>query len=221
MIKQYGGVPMAHCTIANQEFIDVDAFIKDLIKNKINKILCLRGDTEGNFTKHASDLMEYIKKNYSKYFEMFGAYYPEKHNENKNQNISVEIKNNFGNKTAAGCQKFISQCFFDNNIFLSVVKKIKAKYPNVELYAGIFPLLKYKNLTNIQTMCNCDIPNNITKYFEEHKHDEASLYNFGIKNTIKQIKSLIAHNFKNIHIFTMANENAIIQIMKGVSKCSK
>jgi methylenetetrahydrofolate reductase (NADPH) len=67
LIKQCGGVPLAHCTVANQEFADVENFIKDVKDNGISKILCLRGDLNGDDTNvmHASDLMQYVKDKYA------------------------------------------------------------------------------------------------------------------------------------------------------------
>jgi methylenetetrahydrofolate reductase (NADPH) len=76
LIKKYGGVPLAHCTLANQDFKDVQIFIQELYKNKIKKILCLRGDIDTNAKQklHANDLMQFIQKTYKKNsFEIYGA----------------------------------------------------------------------------------------------------------------------------------------------------
>jgi 5,10-methylenetetrahydrofolate reductase len=158
--------------------------------------------------------MKFIGNKYGNEFEIFGAWYPEKHQENKQLSMEVEIEKNFKNKTKNGCKKFISQCFFDNQEFLSVTKKINNSYQGIDLYAGIFPLLKTKQLENIQKLSGCSIPNSVTEFFKTNSEQPEAIYEFGIKNTIKQVQDLLKHDFTNIHIFTMNDEQSIVEIMK-------
>jgi 5,10-methylenetetrahydrofolate reductase len=74
LIKELGGIPLAHCTFANQEFGEVEKYIDSLSANEIKKILVLRGDLPNGKEKFkfASEFMEYIKNNRTD-FEIFGA----------------------------------------------------------------------------------------------------------------------------------------------------
>jgi methylenetetrahydrofolate reductase (NADPH) len=130
--------------------------------------------------------------------------------------MKVEIARNFSNKTQVGCKKFISQCFFDNEKFLEVADTIKKDYNDVELFAGIFPMLKFVQLDRLQNLSGCEIPEDTVKYFNAHKDDADAIYEFGIKQTAHQIIDLLKHGFNNIHFFTMADEKSTVEIMNEV-----
>ena len=117
----------------------IDASPKQLIKiidalkeNKIENILSLRGDYPKDYDpkntyhyfKYASELNEFITKNYPDTFCLSGACYPEVHQE------ATSLENDLDalkKKVDAGAQYLITQIFFDNNYYYRLLREARIK----------------------------------------------------------------------------------------------
>ena len=151
----------------------IDASPKQLIKiidalkeNKIENILSLRGDYPKDYDpkntyhyfKYASELNEFITKNYPDTFCLSGACYPEVHQE------ATSLENDLDalkKKVDAGAQYLITQIFFDNNYYYRLLREARIKGINVPIIAGIMPATNSKSLLKIAKLSGSNIPYNL------------------------------------------------------------
>ena len=112
---------------------NLDELNENILKeNKIENILSLRGDYPKDYDpkntyhyfKYASELNEFITKNYPDTFCLSGACYPEVHQE------ATSLENDLDalkKKVDAGAQYLITQIFFDNNYYYRLLREARIK----------------------------------------------------------------------------------------------
>ncbi|GHU49321.1 hypothetical protein FACS189459_0540 [Bacilli bacterium] len=159
IIKSYNVKTISHFACANRSIEDVKNYFDELVNLNINNVLILQGDkpTATDPFKYASDLMHYINNKYNGFFIFQGAFYPEKHNENKTCDYDIEIKRTILNKYNAGCRTFISQSIFDVDIYFDSISQIKKQFNDITLLPGILPITRHAMVERAITLCGCTI----------------------------------------------------------------
>lgn len=194
---------LAHLTCISSKKEDIDKITEKLSSEGIKNILALRGDDNGiqrNDFNYASDLNEYIK-NKDK-FNIISACYPEGHIENRDLDLEIE---NMKRKINNGTTSFISQLFFDNDIYYKFLDKARSSGINVPIQAGIMPVINKKQIERITTLCGVTIPPKLSKILNRYEHNKEALRDAGIAYVVDQIIDLISTGVDGIHLYTMNN----------------
>jgi methylenetetrahydrofolate reductase (NADPH) len=203
--NKYGIETVAHLTCINSTNQDIEYYLNSLKKNNIDNILALRGDKpdnghiKGEF-KYASELI----KNINEYndFNIAAACYPEGHTENKGLLKEIE---NMKRKEEAGAAYFISQLFFDNNLYYDFLEKVQSANIKAPIEAGIMPVTNKKQIERMVSLSGASLPNKFTKIMERYEHNPEALREAGIAYAVEQIVDLISTGVDGIHLYVMNN----------------
>lgn len=219
--NKYNIDPVAHLTCISSTKKDVVEVLGELEKNGIENILALRGDINPNIPvkedfKHASDLVEFIKKDYD--FHVSGACYPEIHGE---ADSMVDDIINLKKKVDAGATHLMSQLFFDNDVFYSFLEKARIAGINVPIEAGIMPVLNKNQIERMVTMCGASLPNKFVKMLQKYDGHPQALIDAGIAYAIDQIVDLISNGVDGIHLYTMNNPYVARKISESIGSLIK
>lgn len=205
---------LAHLTCISSNKENIDDITERLELEGITNILALRGDNNDNKAgdyKYATDLIKYV--NEKEKFNIISACYPEGHIENKG--IEAEIMN-MKRKIESGTSSFISQLFFDNNIYYDFLDKAKGSGVNVPIQAGIMPVVNKKQIDRITSLCGATIPLKFKKIMEKYEHDGEALREAGIAYAIEQIIDLASSGVDGIHLYTMNNSYVARRIKENI-----
>ena len=199
--------PLVHLTCGALDAEDIDNLADNLIKEKLENVLALRGDIPAdsnvNFLRHfqhASELMEHLGSKYD--FCLGGACYPEGHIECSSLYEDIA---NMKIKQDKGAEFFITQLFYDNNYYYRLVRAAKTMGINVPIVPGVMPLTSAKMFNKIMNMAGASIPFEMRVLFDRFQNDKLAMYEIGIAYSVNQILELLANDADGIHIYTMNN----------------
>lgn len=208
---------LAHLTCIGSRKEEIDFILEELKENNIENILALRGDiksdenTKGDF-KYGYEIINYIKSKGN--FSVVASCYPEGHAENKD--IEKELENTKG-KLEAGADSFISQLFFDNEVFLRYLDKCYKRGINVPIQAGIMPVINKNQINRIASLCRVNIPKKFIKIMDKYEHDKEALKAAGIAYATEQIVDLVSSGVQGIHLYTMNNVYVATKISENLN----
>ncbi|MEG0238104.1 MAG: methylenetetrahydrofolate reductase [NAD(P)H] [Clostridium sp.] len=205
---------LAHLTCISSRKEDIDIITEHLELEGVSNILALRGDGESNLNidyKYATELIDYIREKNK--FNIISACYPEGHIENKG--LEEEIMN-MKRKVSSGTTSFISQLFFDNNLYYNFLEKTRNNGIEVPIQAGIMPVINKKQIDRISSMCGASIPTKFRKIMEKYEYNSEALREAGIAYAVEQIIDLASSGVDGIHLYTMNNPYVARRIKENV-----
>ena len=218
--NQLDTTALAHLTCASTTKEKIDDILDTLKENNIDNILAMRGDIplgyekpEGEYYTYASELVAHIKE-YG-YFDIGGACYPECHPECESLEKDIEhLKIKFD----CGVDFFITQLFYDNEVFYDFLEKVRKKGIYAPIFAGIMPITNIKQIDRIVSLSGTKIPDEVNSFLEKYKDNPEDLEKAGLQFAIKQINELQANGVNGIHIYTMNKPKTARTVLKGISK---
>ncbi len=174
--NDYNIEAVAHLSCIDATPEQLTRIINSLKANNIENILALRGDypkgydpvNAPHYYKYASELNEFISKNYPDTFCLSGACYPEVHQDAVSLEEDLQA---LKKKVDSGAEYLITQIFFDNNYYYRLVREARIRGINVPIIAGIMPATNSKSLLNIAKLSGCNIPYNLSAMIERFKNN--------------------------------------------------
>ena len=148
-----------HLTCVGATRERIDGFLDGLSEAGIENILALRGDPpkgtagfvpDSEEFRHASDLVEYIRKNHPQ-FCVGVAGYPEPHPESPS--VAEDLRW-MKHKVEAGADFIVTQLFFDTRIYFDFVERLDAMGVNVPVIPGVLPIMSLASVRFILSLCN-------------------------------------------------------------------
>lgn len=209
------GIPaVAHLPAAYLSKQQVLTILAQLKEQGISQLLALRGDLiEGEAPKKdfrfASELITFIKENEPE-FEIIGACYPETHPESSNRVTDIQ---QLKQKTDAGCQKLITQLFFDNETFYQFYEGCTLAGIDVPILAGIMPIINRKQAIRLVNTTSAHLPRKFLAILEKYEHNPIALRDAGLAYAIDQIVDLVTQGVAGVHLYTM-NQASTAQHIK-------
>ena len=206
---------LAHLTGGPSTPEDIDNVVSALKKNNIENILALRGDKPLDYEaeyckyfKHATDLMEYLKKDD---FCLAGAAYPEAHVEAVSLKADLEYMKM---KEDLGAKFFVTQIFFDNEYYYRLVKEAREIGIKSPIIPGIMPLVSPKSIARTKSMCGSTIPLNYRNMLEFYQDKPEAFKELGYNYAVYQIMDLLAKGAPGIHLYVMNNVTTANEIVR-------
>jgi methylenetetrahydrofolate reductase (NADPH) len=153
----------------------IDVALKEAKAAGIQNILALRGDPprgQEEWTKietgfsYAADLVKYIRQEYGDYFCIGVAAYPEGHIELENKEMDLIY---LREKVQAGADYIVTQLFYDTDLYLDWLKKVREIGIDLPVLPGIMPIMSYGGFKRMTTLCKTKVPSNILKDLEPIK----------------------------------------------------
>ncbi len=217
------GLPaVAHLPAAYLTKEQVFSIVNALDKAGVTRMLALRGDLiEGKEPAHdftyASELISFIKA-IAPHFEITGACYPETHPNSAN---AVEDIRHLKEKVDAGCNRLITQLFFDNEIFYNFVEKCDIANIEVPIVPGVMPIVNQNQALRLFKTNSTKLPRKFKAILERYEHYPQALRDAGIAYAVDQIVDLVTHGVPGIHLYTMNNAETAKSIYRATHSLFK
>lgn len=208
---------LSHITSVGFSKQKLDEGLRTFSDNDIENVLALRGDRPAAMTDeeynardffHASDMAEYIRKNHPG-FTIAGACYPDKHFEARDYDEDIA---NLKKKVDGGCSFLISQLFFDNEKFYRMSDLMEKNDITVPVSAGIMPITNAKMLGTTVTLSGTSVPKSLSDVIARYGENDDDMKKAGIEYAIGQIRALLEHDVRGIHLYVM-NKPEIAEVI--------
>lgn len=218
--RKYGIEAMPHLTCITSTKKDINGIVNEIIDKDLKNILALRGDLpndpEIDFPnplqfEHASDLLQYIKKDND--ICVAGACYPEGHIDAKD--INEDLKN-LKYKVEMGTDFLISQLFFDNNDFYTMLENFDKLNIKIPVSAGIMPVTNAKQIKRIVALSGAKVPKKLEKVLDKYGHNKESMFLAGIDYACNQINDIADNCHSSIHLYVMNNPRIAKEIISNI-----
>lgn len=213
---------IAHITCVGSTKGHISELAGSLKENNVSHILALRGDRPKDMTDeqynhreftYALDLIHFLKEEGG--LHILGACYPEKHFEA----ISMEDDLlHMREKQDVGVEGFISQLFFDNDVFFRFLEMTENKGITVPIHAGIMPVTSAKQIGTSVSLSGSSVPKKMADLIANHGDKPEEMYKYGIDYAIGQISDLMKNGVEKIHIYTMNKPKIAEEILAGIRR---
>ena len=215
--------PMAHLTCVGASGEALHGFLTAIADLGIDNVLALRGDPpknrpdfsfEGQQFRHASDLVEFIRRHYPK-MGVGVAGYPEIHPESPSFREDLRFMKH---KLDCGGEFVVTQLFFDNRIYFNYVERLRELGATAPVIPGILPVMSIKSAKHILSLGG-PVPGRfllaLEKAFEQG--GDAEVKRYGIEYATRQVQGLIDGGAPGVHLYTLNQAEACLGIAKNVT----
>jgi methylenetetrahydrofolate reductase (NADPH) len=208
---------VSHLTCVGSTRDEIKAVLDTYAASGIDNILALRGDppqgqgtfkpVDGGF-RYAAELVEFIRRHQPQ-MGIGVAGFPEGHPETPNRLHEID---HLKAKVDAGADYICTQLFFDNNEFYDFCERCELAGIRVPIVAGIAPITSVKLLKRMaEVSAGTRFPARLLKAMQRAENEEHQA-KVGIHWATEQVRDLIDHNTKGIHLYTLNKSNATRQI---------
>lgn len=204
---------VSHLTCVGSTKDDIKKILETYQASGIENILALRGDPpqgQGSFQpapggfRYASELVGFIKKHFPK-MGVGVAGFPEGHPETPNRLLEMDY---LKAKVDAGADYICTQLFFDNNEFYDFCERCELAGITVPVIAGLAPVTSARLMARMaEVSAGTRFPARFLKGFHRAETPEHE-YKVGIHWATEQVRDLIDHKVKGVHLYTLNKSNA-------------
>lgn len=202
----YGLETCMHLTCTDMQKSKLDEALKEAYNTGCTNILALRGDppreqekweaTAGGF-RYAKDLVKYIRDSYGNHFDIGVAGYSERCDDNSDTDQLID---HLKEKVDAGATFVVTQMFYNVDIFLDWVEKVRQRGITVPIIPGIMPISTHAAFLRRANWMKCDIPSDWTKALDPVKNDDAAVRQVGKSLVAKMCRRLIDAGILHLHL---------------------
>jgi methylenetetrahydrofolate reductase (NADPH) len=204
--------PAAHLTCVGATRDQVDAVARRIWDSGVTRIVALRGDPpEGakRYLPHpggyayAADLVAGLKRVAD--FKIAVACYPETHPEATDADSDID---NLKRKVDAGAEIAISQFFFDSDVFMRFLERVRAAGIAIPIIPGILPVTNFNQVAKFSKMCGTQVPSWMGELFEGLDDDPDTRRLVAASIAAEQCRMLHANGVDRFHLYTL-NHSAL------------
>lgn len=198
-----------HLTCTDMPKSKIDEALKEAYNAGCTNILALRGDppreqekweaTSGGF-RYAKDLVRYIKEQYGDHFDIGVAGYPEGCDDQDDPVLLIE---HLKEKVDLGGTFIVTQMFYNADIFLDWVKKVRAAGITVPIVPGIMPIHTHAAFIRRANWTKCDVPAHWHEALDPIKNDDAAVREVGKGLIADLCRKLLDNGIYHLHFYTM------------------
>ena len=218
-IQQSGisAAPHLSCVASTRD--SIRQILKSYRDNGIQKIVALRGDlpsgmmSAGEF-RYANELVEFIRQESGRHFQIHVAAYPEVHPQAAN---GIEDLKNFKRKVDAGADAAITQYFYNADAYFYFLDACEKLGIDIPIVPGIMPIFNYSQLFRFSDMCGADIPRWMRKRLECFGDDVESARAFGVDVVSDLCQRLLDNGAPGLHFYTMNQSKPVLAIWKNLN----
>jgi methylenetetrahydrofolate reductase (NADPH) len=189
-------------------------------------ILALRGDppsgkseweaVENGFV-HGIDLVRHIRSIYGDYFDIAVAGFPQ-HMLLSKEEIDNEMRW-LKEKVDAGVSFIFTQMFFDVDIFISWVKRVREEGITIPIVPGIAPIQTWNGFVKATTLANIKIPQSFLDVLEPLKNDDEKVREVGTKLVAEMCRKILSSGLgiRGLHFYTMNLEKGTRMLLEELN----
>ena len=210
--------PAAHLTCVDAPCADVDDVVARYHEVGVRHIVALRGDPTsglgGTYTPHpqgyssSADLVASIKRRYSD-IDITVSAYPERHPESPSFDADIDM---LQAKVDAGATRAITQFFFDNDLYLRYLDKVRARGISIPIVPGILPVQNFKQAANFAKRTGASTPDWLAAKFEGLDDDAETRKLVAATVAAGQVQKLAKRGVDTFHFYTMNRADLVFAI---------
>ncbi len=213
---------MPHLTCLDAEPGEIEEQLDHYKRRGIENIMALRGDPPQDTLRqampgadfcYARDLVRLIRKSYQG-FCIGVAVYPEGHIETSSLEQDLRCAKE---KIDAGADFAVTQMFFDNRHFYSLLDRMRGAGITIPVLPGILPLTSIDKVRQFASITRASVPRHIQEELERHRANPRHMEQAGIDLTIRQCKDLISQGYRRLHFFTLNRPQVMKAILDGIT----
>jgi len=217
IVKETAIKPAAHltCVAASQD--EIDTIVRGYWEDGVRHIVALRGDpqdTNGRgFCPHpqgyetSTALVAGIRRLGD--FEITVSAYPEGHPESASVDADIDV---LKAKIDAGATRAITQFFFENDVYLRYLDKVRARGITIPILPGIVPVQNFKQTANFAKRAGASVPQWLADRFEGLEDDPVTRRLIAATVTAEQVLDLVDHGIRDFHFYTMNRADLVYAI---------
>ena len=216
---------VSHLTCVGSSRDEIRSILDTYAGSGIENILALRGDpprdqkqftpAEGGF-EYAAELVAFIRRHYPQ-MGIGVAGYPEGHPETPNRLLEMDY---LKAKVDAGADYVCTQLFFDNREFYDFCERCELAGIRVPIVAGVAPVTSLKLMERMaEVSAGTRFPARFIKAMRRAESEE-HVSKVGIHWATEQVRDLIDHNVKGVHLYTLNKSSATRQIYDSLGVTS-
>ena len=217
MVRETNLKPAAHLTCVNATKGEVDEVVRAYWDAGVRHIVALRGDpADGVGSAYAPhpggyqqtcDLVAGIKCIGD--FQVSVSGYPEKHPEAASLDADIDA---LKAKVDAGADRAITQFFFENDVYLRYVDRVRARGIDIPIVPGILPVQNFKQASNFARRTGASVPEWLAHRFEGLDDDvDTRRLNAGAV-AAEQVLDLVDRGIHDFHFYSMNRADLVYAI---------
>ncbi len=213
-IQNEGVSAASHFSCVGATHDKVRAELQELKAMGVRRIVALRGDLPSGYGlggefQYASDLVEFIRREFGDWFHIEVAAYPEVHPQAKSPHSDLEA---FAAKVRAGADSAITQYFYNADAYCRFVDAARGMGLDVPVVPGIMPITSSTQLMRFSDACGAEIPRWIRLRLQAYGDDTASIRAFGLDVVSRLCEQLRSQGAPGLHFYTMNQSVATLEI---------
>ncbi|MBK0113138.1 MULTISPECIES: methylenetetrahydrofolate reductase [NAD(P)H] [unclassified Delftia] len=213
-IQSEGVSAASHFSCVGATHDKVRAELQELKAMGVRRIVALRGDLPSGYGlggefQYASDLVEFIRREFGDWFRIEVAAYPEVHPQAKSPHSDLEA---FAAKVRAGADSAITQYFYNADAYCRFVDAARGMGLDAPVVPGIMPITSSTQLMRFSDACGAEIPRWIRLRLQAYGDDTASIRAFGLDVVSRLCEQLRSQGAPGLHFYTMNQSVATLEI---------
>ena len=207
ILRESSLVPAAHLTCVGATREEVDAIARRYWQAGVRHIVALRGDPPAGTERYephpggypcAHDLIAGLKRVAD--FEISVAAFPETHPEAVSPEADLDY---LKRKIDAGASRAITQYFFDVELYLGFIERVRKVGITVPIVPGILPVSNFAQVVNFSAKCGATVPDWLAKLFEGLDEDPETRKLVAATVAADQCRRLQAAGVNEFHFYTL------------------
>jgi methylenetetrahydrofolate reductase (NADPH) len=209
--------PAAHLTCVAARCDEIDDVARAYWEAGVRHIVALRGDPQGGigttFAPHpegyanSTELVAGLRRIGD--FEISVAAYPEKHPESASFDADLDV---LKAKVDAGATRAITQFFFENELYLRLLDKARARGIDIPIVPGIVPVQNFKQTASFAKRTGASVPQWLADRFEGLDHDPPTRRLIAAAVAAEQVLDLVDRGVTHFHFYTMNKADLVFAI---------
>lgn len=217
IIKETDVKPAAHLTCVSAARSEIDAIVQDYWEIGVRHIVALRGDPQDGpgtkFHPHphgyesSAALVSGIREIGD--FEISVATYPEGHPESFSSDADIDA---LKAKIDAGATRAITQFFFENDVYLRFLDKVRARGIDIPITPGIVPVQNFQQTARFAKRAGASVPQWLADRFEGLDDDPQTRKLVAATVAAEQVLDLVDEGIRDFHFYTMNRADLVYAI---------
>jgi methylenetetrahydrofolate reductase (NADPH) len=211
-------LPAAHLTCVGAARGEIDEIVDRYHEVGVRHIVALRGDPAGGigtaYAAHpdgyqtSAELVASIRRRHPD-IEVSVSAYPEKHPESPSFDADIDM---LQAKVDAGAARAITQVFFDNELYLRYLDRVRARGITIPIVPGIMPMHNFRQARGFVTRAGTSVPNWLAAKFEGLDDDPDTRKLVAATVVAGQVQKLAKHGVDTFHFYTMNRADLVFAI---------
>jgi methylenetetrahydrofolate reductase (NADPH) len=218
ILKETNLLPAAHLTCVGAARGEIDDIVGRYHDIGVRHIVALRGDppdgigtpyrTHPDGYQTSAELVAGIKRQHGD-IEVSVSAYPEKHPESPDFEADIDM---LQAKVDAGANRAITQVFFDNDLYLRYLDRVRARGITIPVVPGIMPMHNFRLARNFVTRAGTTVPDWLAEKFDGLDDDAETRKLVAATVAAGQVQKLAKHGVDTFHFYTMNRADLVFAI---------